>query len=521
MKEKVAEAGSIATGIQAEICPMSRLDVVSQRKTRRFAMFAMMRRIVLVLLAVGFVLSLSRTSGAQTSEKFPFLAAVTAEQTAVRAGAASRYYSFGSLDQNDLVQVVAEKVGWARVRVVGPAFDGFFGYLKFPRTEAARFQLDSDGKTGVTLGLTSIYAPNLDEKAEPARSWKPIAQLPARTKLTVLKTDATDLYVVHTVRLPKAAEGWIDMTQLKRASLEQITVWDNALNGIKPAPGAQKPQTVVAKTSVTEPVLGQPERPTQTVVAAPGTRHDTDRVDATTQRRTDDVSIENPIVPQTSTDEPNQVLASELPASLPIRQANDTAPVRAEDTKEQERVEQIDISNMTLEDLESAYARLLREPLETAEVLPLRRLYTAFAREHSGSDIVAEHLGTRVQQLQIWSELQEQVVELNQLRNRAKATAREVDAVAEALQRTDEYVAVGRLHASTIYDGKRLPKLLRLRDPRTGRTVGYLRANQQVKLPEMLGQLLGIVGEKSYDGGLQLNLLTPRRIDMLQPRSER
>ena len=39
-----------------------------------------------------------------------------------------------------------------------------------------------------------------------------------------------------------------------------------------------------------------------------------------------------------------------------------------------------------------------------------------------------------------------------------------------------------------------------------------------MKLPEMLGRLIGIVGEKSYDGGLRLNVLTPRRIDMLGSR---
>ena len=69
----------------------------------------------------------------------------------------------------------------------------------------------------------------------------------------------------------------------------------------------------------------------------------------------------------------------------------------------------------------------------------------------------------------------------------------------------------------SIYDGQRLPKLFRLRDLSTGRTVGYLRPSHQVKLPEMLGHLIGIVGEKSYDGGLRLNVLTPRRIDMLGP----
>ncbi len=148
----------------------------------------------------------------------------------------------------------------------------------------------------------------------------------------------------------------------------------------------------------------------------------------------------------------------------------------------------------------------------------MRRLYAAFAREHLGSAIVANHLGTRVEQLQIWGELQQKVVELNQLRDRAKATRQQVDAVAAALERSADYVAVGRLDASSIYDGQRLPKLVRLRDLSTGRTVGYLRPSHQVKLPERLGHLIGIVGEKSYDGGLRLNVLTPLRIDMLGPR---
>ena len=123
-------------------------------------MLAMMRRLVIVLVAVGFVLGLSRTAAAQTSQKFPYLAAVTAEKTSVRAGADSRYYPFGSVGKNDLVQVVAQKAGWARVRAVGPAFEGFFGYLKFPKTEAARFRLDREGTQGLTLGSTNIFAPS-------------------------------------------------------------------------------------------------------------------------------------------------------------------------------------------------------------------------------------------------------------------------------------------------------------------------------------------------------------------------
>ncbi len=491
-------------------------------------MFAMMRRLVIVLVAVGFVLGPSRTATAQTSEKFPYLAAVTAEQTSVRAGADSRYYPFGSVHEHDLVQVVAQKAGWARVRAVGPAFEGFFGYLKLPKTEAARFRLDREGTQGLTLGSTTIFAPNLDEKGEPVRSWKPIAKLPAETTLTVLKTYASDLHVVYKVELPTSAEGWITMAHLRRASLEQIAAWEDAMNGIEPAPAPQ-PEPVSAQTPAPEPTTLQPPpspQQTELIATAPVTTEDTDRVTVAAEPPTDETPMPTTPTP-TLLDEPNQVLARDLGPFAPISQgtndekdapsAAETQPTPTAADESSEQIE-IDISGLTLEDLEGAYARLLREPLETAEVVPLRRLYAAFAREHSGSAIVANHLGTRVEQLQIWSELQQKVVELNQLRDRAKATGQQVDAVAAALERSGDYVAVGRLDASTIYDGKRLPKLFRLRDLTTGRTVGYLRPSHKVKLPEMLGHLIGIVGEKSYDGGLRLNVLTPRRIDMLEPR---
>ncbi len=488
-------------------------------------MLAMMRRLVIVLVAVGFVLGLSRTAAAQSSEKFPYLAAVTAEKTSVRAGADSRYYPFGSVGKNDLVQVVAQKAGWARVRAVGPAFEGFFGYLKLPKTEAARFRLDREGTQGLTLGSTSIFAPNLDEKAEPGRSWKPIAKLPAETTLTVLETYTGDLHVVYKVELPALAEGWINMAHLRRASLEQIAAWENAMNGIKPTPAPQ-PEAVAAQTSAPEPTTTQPPQPTEVIATVPVTTEDMDRVTVAVEPPTD--VAPKPTTPTpTLLDIPNQVLARDLTPFAPISQArNDEkdAPIAEQTqpapppTDESSAPIEVDISNLTLDDLEGAYARLLREPLETAEVVPLRRLYAAFAREHSGSAIVAHHLGTRVEQLQIWGELQQKVVELNQLRDRAKATRQEVDAVAAALERSGDYVAVGRLDASSIYDGQRLPKLFRLRDLSTGRTVGYLRPSHQVKLPEMLGHLIGIVGEKSYDGGLRLNVLTPRRIDMLEPR---
>ena len=62
-----------------------------------------------------------------------------------------------------------------------------------------------------------------------------------------------------------------------------------------------------------------------------------------------------------------------------------------------------------------------------------------------------------------------------------------------------------------------MPKLFRIQDVSTGRTIAYLRLDEEFHLAEMLGQLVGIVGKKTYDSGLRLNVIEPKRIDLLTP----
>ncbi len=63
--------------------------------------------------------------------------------------------------------------------------------------------------------------------------------------------------------------------------------------------------------------------------------------------------------------------------------------------------------------------------------------------------------------------------------------------------------------------------MLRLQDPGTGRTVAYLEPDRHFDLTGMLGQLIGIMGDRAYDPALRLNLISPRRIDLLAPQMER
>jgi hypothetical protein len=75
--------------------------------------------------------------------------------------------------------------------------------------------------------------------------------------------------------------------------------------------------------------------------------------------------------------------------------------------------------------------------------------------------------------------------------------------------------AVGRVAASTIYDGQSLPKLFRLQDPATGRTIAYLKPDADYALANRIDVIVGIVGDKAYEDALRLNIITPKRVDTL------
>ena len=60
---------------------------------------------LLTIAAISGVWVLIRPVAAQSSEQFPYLAAVTADQVHVRCGAAPSYYPFGKVKTGDLVKV--------------------------------------------------------------------------------------------------------------------------------------------------------------------------------------------------------------------------------------------------------------------------------------------------------------------------------------------------------------------------------------------------------------------------------
>jgi uncharacterized protein YgiM (DUF1202 family) len=79
-----------------------------------------------------------------------------------------------------------------------------------------------------------------------------------------------------------------------------------------------------------------------------------------------------------------------------------------------------------------------------------------------------------------------------------------------------KYDAVGTLLASAVYDGTDAPRLYRLTDTANSRTIVYVQPGDNYEPRQVLGQVVGIVGQTTYNPGLGLRIITVDRIDIMQ-----
>jgi hypothetical protein len=473
---------------------------------------------------------------AQTESTEARVAVVTGDDVYVRSGHADSYYPCGKVHRDDLVLVIGEKFGWSKVQMKGPAFRGFFGYVKYPKGETNRLRVSPDGRSAVTLGSIDVLAPNLDTKFKPKDSWVPVRRrLPTGTTLAVLETTELEREVAHKVALPDDSEAWISARLLRVATAEEAARFEASLvapvtdsvpglpgvPGFPGVPGAvpgssdrstadEARQLPLARAAT---VQEQREPPAAEPVRAAGADG---RMAPRASTAQDTASPQPPVTAPPAQEEPPPAAVihmSDPDAEAKPMDGTGDAPGAAPEPAPPPRAQ------ATLEDLEAAYKKLLNEPLELAEVGPLRSLYMDLAARRADDAKIVRYANARARQLEIWSQGQQRLAQLAQIKARARLAAEDADAARLAMDRAADYTAVGRLTSSSIYDGTRLPRLLRLLDPATGRTIAYLEPSERFSLLTMLDQLIGVVGEKSYDGGLRLNVIRPRRIDILAPQA--
>lgn len=387
----------------------------------------------------------------------PYFATVTADNVYVRSGpSVQSSYPFGKMNRGNVVRVVEENFGWARVQTAGLAFAQMTGFV--PADE--RVQLSADGASITATATTELRAPNIGAESTPESSWKQIGRVDAGATLTVVTRVDTERGSIWTVRLPEIGEGWINSNFLRRATPAEAATFDKV-------------------ASVTVEV--------ESAATAPAT--------------TDGTATANPSAAT------EVVVVTETAAEVPVP------------TKSPEQIA-AETRRATFADLEATWLKVKGQPLADAELGALYARYVALSVDAANDPSMKGRVAARVAQLEVQQEVQNKIFDLQATRARLNGESDQINSVALALEARSEYTAVGVLNASIVYDGTRLPLLFRLVDPSTGQTVSYVVPGDGFQLSTMLGTLIGIKGEKAYDDSLKLDTITPKTIDFLTSRKD-
>lgn len=145
----------------------------------------------------------------------PYFASVTADNVYVRSGpSVQSSYPFGKMDRGEVVRVLEENFGWARVQTTGRAFADMTGFV----TVDDRVQLSTDSASITANTATELRAPNIGAESSIDSSWKQIGRIEAGATLVVASRKDGERGSVWVVQLPPIGEGWINSNFLRRST---------------------------------------------------------------------------------------------------------------------------------------------------------------------------------------------------------------------------------------------------------------------------------------------------------------
>ncbi|MEX0886790.1 MAG: SH3 domain-containing protein [Phycisphaeraceae bacterium] len=174
-----------------------------------------------------------------------------------------------------------------------------------------------------------------------------------------------------------------------------------------------------------------------------------------------------------------------------------------------------------LRSVERRMLPLLHRPIDEQPVDEMIEAYQAVAREaelpHADQRIVAHRLAA-LERNQRLARVLARVRQARQHADAVAATDLDVELTPEAYADAG-FETIGRLTASRVYDGENLPRLYRLIDVETGRTLAYIEPSDELDARRMLGQLIGLNGERRYDRSLRLHVFDIQEARLLERRA--
>ena len=369
-------------------------------------------------------------------------------------------YPFFQLKSGAVVEVVDEKYGWARVRTSTPVFAKAYGYV---RADA----INAEGGTGVVTRRTSMRAPNLNQKGRPSASFEALdPALPAGMQLKLIE------------QVPGARAN--DPGNWKVAMPASQLAWINAK--------LLRPST---PTEVAAIMPKQPKVPTERAQASkPAPSEST---------------------PQTAAPTPTKEETTEVVVS----ESTTVTEEPIETTQVIERAQR-------LAELDDAFRSVLKENIESAELELLQRQFTKFAKDPEITDAQKATALSRIDVLALKIDVQDRLARLKAMRDQTRIDGENITATRMAMDTRAPFDMVGALNASVVFSGSNtMPQLFRLQDIAGGHTIAYVVPDDRYDMAAWTGLSVGIIGTVEYDEALQLNIVTPRRIDLLSKQAAR
>jgi hypothetical protein len=424
-----------------------------------------------------------------------YWAVVTGTAVNVRSGpSAQSAYAFGKLKQGDLVRVLKEEYGWARVQTEGNAFGDVFAFVPADR----RVTLSADGTTATVSARTEVRAPNVEAGSSPDKSWKQIGSAEAGTTLSVLGTATGEKESVYKVKVPATSEAWINMQFIRKANAAESATAMTTASSAAAAVATPVATVVTAETTTTTVNSG---------VAVPVNAPDAG-APAPTPIAADFGS--SPVIPPLLGQQP--VNASvETPAAETVTVETVTTTTRTTKPKFVSR-------RATLDDLETQFKAVRSQPEASAEFEALLPKYDELATAQDAARGVQGVAGARSKQLSLLIETQKGSQEIRRIDAKRNTNKQDIAELVMNIQRRSDFTAIGVLNASAVYDGERLPEMYRVCDPITGATIAYVEPNADIAIAPMIGTLVGVKGGKQYDPALRITVITPLSIDLLTQR---
>ncbi len=432
----------------------------------------------------------------QVQSVSPYYAMVTQDSTNLRCGPSQNFYSVHGLTTGTILVIDGETQGWNRV--LYPVGIEAFIDAKDATLQESKVALAKESQLRA-INQTQGYA----------WSWKMLTDAPLATgtSLTLVETiKEGEIVVGYKVVAPPEARGYVPSSRLRRATKSEVDQYWAAGKALPQLPNV----TIATSETVPSPIAKNDDSTDSEQASSDGSSLPGSRVTGDSSYQSNTPGAGNPVRTLGAGD---VIIPDSMDAAVGDTTAGDTTVGDAETNTI------ADLSNPSPEQLERTFQRVWREPVESSEVDELIGQYqVAIERVEVNQPRRRAALEQRVEALKVRRDfrdaLHRQQAAASTLQQNEQVANQQMDLAAAARV----YNIVGVLQPSTVYNGDRLPLMYRVVSVggTSPRTLGYIRKGSELDLDRYLGQIVGVVGENALDRSLQLNLITPVRIDPLR-----